>query len=161
MTAITDISTSTGVPEAPHMVGGERWLTRGAQSLGGVALVLAAFGVWVAPGSGFEPDLALFKLGVSVALGFAGLAIMQAGRAQPAVAFEIDTLRRGVRLVRGNGRNRSLVSRISIADLGPAEVHGNMARLWTADGSLVAEVAMTDSELRRSLTGALRDAGKL
>lgn len=161
MTAITDISTTTGVPEAPHMIGGERWLARGAQSLGGVALVLAAFGVWVAPGAGFEPDLALFKLGVSVALGISGLVIMQAGRAQPAVEFEIDTLRREVRLVRGNGRNRSLVSRISIADLGPAEVHGNMARLWTADGSLVAEVAMSDPDLRRSLMGALRDAGKL
>ncbi|MEO9576016.1 MAG: hypothetical protein ABJ263_01880 [Tateyamaria sp.] len=161
MTAITDISTTTGVPEAPHMIGGERWLVRGAQSVGGVALVLAAFGVWVAPGAGIEPDLALFKLGVSVALGFAGLAIMQAGRAQPAVEFEIDTLRREVRLVRGSGRNRSFVSRISIADLGPAEVHGNMARLWTVDGSLVAEVAMSDPDLRRSLMGALRDAGKL
>ena len=161
MTAITDISTSTGMPEAPHMISGERWLTRSAQRLGGIALVLAAIGLWIAPGAGMDADVALFKLGVAVALGFAGLAVMQAGRAQPAVAFEIDTLRREVRLVRGNGRNRSVVSRISIADLGPAEVHGQMARLWTVDGALVAEVAMSDPDLRRSLMGALRDAGKL
>ncbi|MEL6809320.1 MAG: hypothetical protein AAFO97_16215 [Pseudomonadota bacterium] len=161
MTAITDISTTTGVPDAPHMISGARLLTRSAQRLGGVALLLAAFGLWIAPGAGFDPDLALFKLGVSIALGFVGLAVMQAGRAQRTVEFEIDTLRREVRLVRGSGRARSVVSRISIADLGPAEVHGTMARLWTVDGSLVAEVAMSDPDLRRSLMGALRDAGKL
>ena len=113
MTAITDISTSTGMPEAPHMISGERWLTRSAQRLGGIALVLAAIGLWIAPGAGMDADVALFKLGVSV------------------------------------------------ADLGPAEVHGQMARLWTVDGALVAEVAMSDPDLRRSLMGALRDAGKL
>ena len=40
-------------------------------------------------------------------------------------------------------------------------VRGTMARLWTADGALVAEVAMSDPDLRRSLMGALRDAGKI
>ncbi|MEO0380669.1 MAG: hypothetical protein AAF252_10385, partial [Pseudomonadota bacterium] len=89
------------------------------------------------------------------------LAFLQAGRAQPSVEIEIDTVRREVRLVRGKGRARDVVSQIAIADLGPAEVRGEMARLWTTDGDLVAEVAMSDPALRLSLLGALRDAGKL
>ncbi|MFL4471526.1 hypothetical protein ACERZ8_17185 [Tateyamaria armeniaca] len=161
MTAITDISTTNDIAETPRMVDGMRWMTRGAQRLGGVALVLSAIGLWVMPGMSFEADLALFKLGVSVALGFAGLAIMQAGRARRTVKIEIDTVRREVRLVRGKRGARDLVSRTAIADLGPAEIHGNMARLWTMDGALVAEVAMSDPNLRRSLMAALRDAGKI
>lgn len=161
MTAITDFASQHDMAEAPHMVNGDRWLARSAQSLGGVALVLAAVGLWITPGASFEPDLALFKLGVSATLVLVGLAIMQTGWARRTVEVEIDTVRREVRLVRGKGRSRALVSRTSIADLGPAQVHGNMARLWTMDGSLVAEVAMSDPELRRSLMAALRDAGKL
>ncbi|WP_299730860.1 hypothetical protein [uncultured Tateyamaria sp.] len=161
MTAITDFSTQHDIGEAPHMVDGASWMTRGAQSVGGIALVLAAIGLWITPGAAFDPDLALIKLGVSATLILMGLAIIQAGWARPMVEVEIDTVRREVRLMRGKGRARSLVSRTSIADLGPAEVRGNMARLWTTDGSLVAEVAMSDPDLRRSLMGALRDAGKI
>lgn len=161
MTAITDFSSQNDIAETPHMVNGARWLTRSAQSLGGVALVLAAVGLWITPGAAFDPQLALFKLGVSATLVLVGLAIVQTGWSKPMVQVEIDTVRREVRLVRGKGRARTLVSRISIADLGPAEVRGTMARLWTADGALVAEVAMSDPDLRRSLMGALRDAGKI
>jgi len=161
MTAITDFSTRPPLGEPPHMVNADRWLTRGAQRLGGAALVLAAIGLWVMPGASWDADLALFKLGLSVILGFAGLAILQAGRAQPLVQVEVDTVRREVRLVRGAGQDRTVVSRTLISDLGPAEIHGTMARLWAADGALVAEVAMSDPDLRRSLTAALRDAGKI
>lgn len=159
MTDITNFSTARALPEAPHMIGADRWLTRGAQRLFGATLILAAAGLWMS--QELDPDLALFKLGVSVFIGFAGLSMFQAGRAQPTVEIEIDTVRREVRLVRGKGRARTLVSRSAIADLGPAEVNGTMARLWTSDGQLVAEVAMSDPDLRRSLIGALRDAGKL
>lgn len=161
MTAIPDTSTAPDLPHSPHMIDGTRWLMRSAQMFGGVCLIMAAFGLWLAPGAGFDPDLALFKLGVSVTVGIAGLAILQAGRPQPTVEIEIDTERSEVRLVRGKNDARTVVSRIAIADLGPAEVHGTMARLWTTDGALVAEVAMSDPKLRLSLLAALRDAGKI
>lgn len=143
------------------MVDGQRWVTRIAQRLGGITLVLASVGLWVTPGALWGTDLALIKLGVSLLMGFAGLAILHAGRTQHTVEVEIDTVRREVRLVRGRGKDRTVVSRTSLFDLGPAEVHGNMIRLWAPDGALVAEVAMTDAGVRSSLTSALRDAGKL
>ncbi len=161
MTAFTDIPTDASIAEAPHMVNGTRWLKRAAQRMSGVTLVLASIGLWVTPGALWGTDMALIKLGISLFLGFSGLAIIHAGRAQRSVEVEIDTVRREVRLVRGKGRERSLVSRTSISDLGPAEMHGNMVRLWAPDGALVAEVAMIDPNVRRSLTSALRDAGKL
>lgn len=161
MTAVTDFTAPTPLADAPRMIHGGRWLARIGQRMGGAALVLAAVGLWVAPGASWDMDLALMKMGLSLAIGFAGLAILTAGRAVPSIEIEIDTVRREVRLVRGKGRARTLVSRTAIADLGPAELHGNMARLWAADGALVAEVAMGDPDLRRGLTAALRDEGKL
>ncbi|MEM6371530.1 MAG: hypothetical protein AAF727_01960 [Pseudomonadota bacterium] len=161
MTAITDISTGRDLGQPPRMVDGERWIWRAVQRFFGAAIVLAALGLWIVPAMTFEADVALFKLGLSITFGFAGLAILQAGRRRRSIAVEIDTIRREVRLVRGHGATRKLVARTAIADLGPAEVRGQMARLWSSDGTLVAEVALSDPDLRRSLLGALRDAGKL
>ena len=161
MTAITDIPAQAAIADAPHMINGQRWLARSAQRIAGAGLVLAALGLWVAPGASWDGDLALIKLGLSLMIGFAGLTILHAGRAQPTVEIEIDTVRREVRLVRGKGKTRTLVSRTRIRDLGQAELHGNMMRLWADDGALVAEVAMINPDMRRSLTAALRDEGKL
>lgn len=161
MPVMSDLAVTTPLAEAPRTINGQRWMARVGQRLAGAALVLAAFGMWIAPGASFDGDIALFKLGVSLVLGFAGLAISNAGRSVPAIEVEIDTVRREVRLMRGKGRARTLVSRTYIRDLGPAEVHGTMARLWGADGALIAEVAMSDPSLRRSLTNVLRDEGKL
>lgn len=161
MSAASDIDYSAPLADAPRMINGQRLLARGAQRLGGAALLLASLGLWIAPGSSWDADTALFKLGVSVALALTGMIIMQSGRAVPAIEVEIDTVRREVRLVRGKGRARSLVSRTAIADLGPAEIRGTMVRLWDAEGVLLAEIAMSDPASRYSLTMALRDAGKL
>ncbi|MEO0400760.1 MAG: hypothetical protein AAF214_00130 [Pseudomonadota bacterium] len=166
MTAFPDmIAPQTAAPAAPstpaRTVDGQRWLIRGAQRVGGAACVLAALGLWVQPGAAWDADLALFKMGLSVGLGFVGLAVMQMGRAVPSVDVEIDTIRREVRLVRGQGRARALVSRTRMTDLGPAELHANMLRMWAQDGALVAEVALSDPQMRARLVGALKDAGKL
>ena len=161
MTAITHISPTAPLAETPHMVNGDRWLVRSMQRMAGMILIMAAAGLWVVPGSVWDADILATKFVLTILFGVVGLAVLQMGRAQPLVQVEIDTLRREVRLVRGKGQHRTVVSRTAIADLGPAEQHGTMVRLWARDGSLVAEVAMTDPEARRGLTGALRDAGKL
>lgn len=161
MTAVTDISEYTPIAEAPRMVSGQRWLTRSGQKIAGTALMLAAAGMWVLPGASWDADVALIKLGLTVGVGLAGLTAWMAGRSVPLVEIEIDTVRREVRLVRGKAKSRTLVSRTRIGDLGQAEVCGTMVRLWDGNGSLLAEVAMSDPAVRRSLTTVLRDEGKL
>lgn len=160
MTALSDVMAHAAPVESARMLDGGRWLARGAQRLGGVALVLAAAGMWVLPGAMLEPDVILMKLGVSLAAGFAGLALVQGGRARPAAQVAIDTVRREVRLV-SDGADPRVISRTPFADLGRAELAGHLVRLWAEDGALIAEVALTDPAAHRSLLGALRDAGKL
>ncbi|WP_299149629.1 hypothetical protein [uncultured Tateyamaria sp.] len=161
MTAFTDTLPDIAPADPARTVDGQRMLIRGAQRLVGVALVLAAFGLWIEPGAIWDADLALFKFALSLAIGFAGLICLQSARAVVGVEVEIDTVRREVRLVRGSGRARTLVSRTRIRDLGPAEWCGAMVRLWAHDGALVAEVALSDPALRKGLIDALRDEGKL
>lgn len=161
MTAVSDFMHPSAPAEPARMVDGRRWLVRGAQRMSGVALILAALGLWLQPGASFDADLALIKLALSLLLGFAGLAILQAGRARAMVQVELDTLRREVRLVRVMGRAKELVSRTKMVDLGGAEVDGNLVRLYDPSGALLADVAMTDPFTRSSLINALRDSGKL
>ena len=162
MTACPDVYSDTNRPvDAPRMIDGSRMLVRGGRKLLGVALVLAALGLWLQPGALLDADILLFKLALSLAIGFVGLATFQSGQCPAPVDVEIDTVRREVRLVRGKGQGRSIVSRTKLTDLGPAEMRGNLVRLWTADGGLIAEVALSDPATRNSLLGALRDADKL
>ncbi|WP_415403285.1 hypothetical protein [Tateyamaria sp. SN3-11] len=164
MTALFDAMTDTSATpatEIPRTVDGRRWLARCGQRIVGAALVLAAIGLWVQPGALLDADLLLMKFALSLILGFLGLSVVQMGGSLPAVEIEIDTVRREVRLVRGKGRARQLVSRTRMADLGRAEQVGTMTRLWAEDGALIAEVALSDAALHTSLTHALQDAGKL
>jgi hypothetical protein len=161
MTAFPDAQDQPTPSEFPRIVGGQRWVVRSAQRLIGASLVLAAMGLWIQPGALLDADVMLMKLGVSLCMGFAGLAILQAGRTVPGIEVEIDTVRREVRLVRRKGSTSALVSRTAMTDLGPAEQRGNLLRLWAANGALLAEVAMGDGPARASMIGALRDSGKL
>lgn len=161
MTAISDFMTNTAPADAAQMVDGRRWMIRAAQNLGGAALILAALGLWVQPGASWEADLALFKLGLSVLMGFAGIAVMQLGRARPMVQVEIDTMRREIRLVRAQGGAKELVSRTGMSDLGDVHLVGGVLSLFDARGILIADVALTDPGTRSSVLAALRGAGKL
>jgi hypothetical protein len=161
MTAISDFMTDAVPADAAQMVDGRRWMIRAAQNLGGTALILAALGLWLQPGASWEADLALIKLGLSLVMGLAGVAVMQLGRARPMVQVEIDTTRREVRLVRAQGRARELVSRTRMSDLGHVEMLGGVVRLFDARGALIADVALTDPVTRSSVMSALRDVGKL
>ena len=164
MTALFDAmpeTSATPAREIPRTVDGQRWLVRCGQRIVGAALVLAALGLWVHPGALLEADVLLMKFALSLTLGLGGLIVLQMGGLVPAGDVEIDTVRREVRLVRGTGGARHIVSRTRMADQGRAEQDGVMTRLWAQDGALIAEVALSDAALRSSLTSALRDAGKL
>jgi hypothetical protein len=64
--------------EGMHLVDGGRMIMRGIKRLIGVALVMAAVGLWAAPGASWESDVMLFKLGLSVSAALAGLCMMKA-----------------------------------------------------------------------------------
>lgn len=138
-----------------------RFLARSIKTVIGMTLIVLSMTLWVAPMVAVEGDLIMMKLGLSLFLGFLGLAVMQIGQVKSDPEVEIDTIRREVRLVRGYGRQRRVLGRTAIRDLGKANVDDDMVRLHTANGTLLAEVSLDDSDIRTSLCNALRDAGKL
>lgn len=164
MTALSDFRDFQAPNMPARTVDGARWLARGFAQFVGVVLVLVAFGLWLLPNTQWEADLTLMKLGISLFVGFAGLALLDAGRAQRMVEVQIDTTKGEVRLVRSAKRQPSaqeVISRARFEDLGPAEHRGEMVHLWAGDGGLVAEVALSDPGTRTELLNALRAAGKL
>lgn len=136
-------------------------MVRGSMSFLGAALMLAAAGLWIAPGSDWSADLLLIKLVVSLVIGFTGLALLQQGQTPAAAEVEVDTVRREIRLVRRSLRGDELVSRTKYEDMDRAELNGAHLILWGQDDVMLAEVALTDPVLRRSLLSGLSDAGKL
>ena len=127
----------------------------------GAVLVLTSLGLWIEPGTQMAVDLVLMKLGVSLFLGFVGLALMQDKPRAQDPEVEIDTVRREVRIARPRGRRPSVIRRIAIRDLGRAEAVGDVIRLTAANGALLAAISLPDADAWSSLYGALQDAGKL
>lgn len=168
MTATTDFITDTATAplaapqSAPaQTLDGGRLMVRGSQSLLGAALMLSAAGLWIAPGSDWSADLLLIKLVISLVIGFSGLALVQQGKTPRAPEVEIDTVRREVRVVRRTLHGDELVSRTKFENLNRAEMNGAHMILWGAQDEMLAEVAMTDPGIRRSLVSGLSAAGKL
>lgn len=161
MTATFDAMTDAGADEAPKKFDLYALFTTLGRKIVGGGLLLASFGLWLEPGAQASADLLLMKMGLSLSLGFVGLAMMQTRSAYPGREVEIDTVRREVRLIRGHGRKRAVVRSTAIRDLGKAEQLGDMVRLSAANGEPLADVSLLDPTVRTSLCGALKDAGKL
>lgn len=140
--------------------GGQKAL-RIIQSVVGVTLFLGALGLWFAPGANWSGDLMLFKLLISAVSGMAGLALLQGHARNPAPNVEIDTIRHEVRLVRTKGKDRWVLDRCKFAELSRVVDTGAHLQLWGKQNALLAEVAAADRVSHRSLTTALRVAGKL
>ena len=156
---------SHAVMSAPvRTVDGARWLARGAQRFLGTALILAMAGIWLKPGAGYEQESTLFLLAVSAFMAMAGMALIRGGHREPTVEIEIDLARDELRLVRPYARTRQgavVVERYAFADLGAVEVVAEMARMWDANDTLIAEVPLADPQTRSALLRALSAHGKL
>ena len=169
MVATTDAMISGTLPHravfAPvRTVDGARWLARGAQRFAGTVLLLAMAGIWIQPGAAFDQDIMLFKLALSAFLGLAGMALIRGGRPEPSVEIEIDLDRDELRLVRPQPTAFAapiVVHTCAFSDLVSVDVVSQMVRLWDADGSLMAEVPMSDPETRSTLMQALSAHGKI
>ncbi len=148
--------------EPVRVVGGNRMLVRIAQRLVGVALIIAALGLWMAPGASWESDVMLFKLILSVTAGLAGVGLIQSSATPHAPDIEIDTIRREVRLVRiAKDGSRDVLQRCAFADLGRVEREGIHVRLWDSNNAFLAETSLSHRNALNSLVSGLRDAGKL
>ena len=167
MAAVTDFMRDTATPlndtvaSPVHTLDGGRLMVRGGQSILGAALILAAVGLWVMPGSELSGDVMLMKLVLSLTAAFIGISLTQQGKAPNAPEVQIDTVRHEIRLVRRNGKRFECVQSCKFADLDRAEINGAHVTLWDQDNVLLAEVALSDPQLCRSLMGRLADAGKL
>lgn len=138
-----------------------RTLGRLARRVTGAGLILAAAGLWLAPGSSWAADILLIKLVLSLVAGGVGLALVQTGGAPDAPEVEIDLVRRRIRVVhRARGQDMTLQD-CSFSELGRVEKIRNTLTLWDNSGNLLAEIAPADQRVLRALVSGLRDAGKL
>lgn len=161
MVAISDFM-NEATPGAPvRMVDAARMIGRAVQSTAGAGFVAAAFALWLWPGAAWSGEIALMKMGLSLGLGFVGLALLQSGHVDGNRELQIDADRGEVRLVRRARHNGSVLACCSFEELGRAEMQGEMVRLWDMTGRLIAEVPLSDPDTRRNLIDALRTAGKL
>jgi hypothetical protein len=122
----------------------------------GAALVLSSTGIWVLPGAGHDPDLALMKIGVSVVFLFVGLILMTTNdpKSQPDAFF--DPVRRELRILETarDGRSRTLLRR-SYDSIGSVRFGENMVEIREADGQVLVTLPLPGLEARRQLRNQL------
>ena len=154
----TSLQTSTG----PVLeMDGAVMLGRFAQRAGGAGLIFAALGLWVFGTANWEPDIAMLKLLLSLAMVYAGIAFLQEGRMARIPEVEVDLIAREVRLLRRSGEATSLIQTHRFEDLGTAEETARGLVLRAPDGAMLAEVEIDQPKVRLALYSALEDAGKL
>lgn len=162
MTSAADPATFDSIaPRSIRNMDGSRLIARGFQCIVGCAMLIAAIGLWFAPGASWAQDLLLMKLLASAIGGMVGLACLQAFMRQAPPKVEIDTIRHEVRLVRTRGKDRYVLDRCKFSDLTLVENSDTHLQLWGQNDTLIAEVAASDRITHRSLVTALRVAGKL
>jgi len=161
MSSTAHLARSTPMtPKPMRLLDGHRAMMRGAQGILGAALLMAAFGLWLAPGANWSQGLMLMKLLASSVAVMLGLACLQ-GLARPALPrVEVDTIRQEVRLVRTHGKDRKVLDRCKFADLTLVEKGDTHVQLWRKTKTVIAEVAVSDRVTHRRLVRALRVAGQ-
>lgn len=144
----------------PNVDGG-RLMVRGGQSLLGAALMLAAVGLWIMPGSNVSSDVMLMKLALSVTAAGIGISLTHQSKTSKEPEVEIDTVRREVRIVQRSRKGVENLKRMKFSDLDRADVDRNHFTLWGLGDAIIAEVDIEDPRMHRSLKSALLDAGKV
>ena len=131
------------------------------QRLTGAGFVTLAFGMWFVPGASWASELMLIKLVLSVSAGLVGIAMVQEFAQRPAPEFEIDTVRREIRVFENRGKTRKIIEICKFADLTRVERDGPQLKLWNGMGEMMAEMSIHDRATLTNVTSALTTAGKL
>lgn len=161
MTATADfLSANRSTLEQPTMVDGSRMVLRGLRRLLGAALMLAAAGLWLAPGGAGESEAMLFKLALSTMAVLAGFGFLNASSKPAAPEVEIDRIRREVILVRHNrGRGTEILQRCAFKDLAHVEKTATGLQLWDQHGTFLAALTISDPTAQCALLSALGHSG--
>jgi len=124
--------------------------------LGG-CMVLASTGLWLVPEAGADPQLALFRIGISVILLFVGLCLLLLRETSAPPEFQFDARRGEMRIeeTRADGRT-VVVLRRSYASLGAARFTSRSIQLMEADGTLLIELPLEGRATRNLLLSQLR-----
>ena len=142
MGAVTNFSAdSLQFSAQAGMVDGSRAVVRSVQRLLGAALVLAASGLWLTPGSNFGSDVMLLKVGLSALSVMLGASLLLSGQ-KPALP-EIQMLQR-----------------CSFGDLGRVERIGRNFHFWDGRGNFIVDVHIAERRVVDNLTFSLRDSGQ-
>lgn len=131
---------------------GNRILLQAFMRFTGAVLILCAPGLWLLPGSNYDPTLLLYKLGASIFFAFCGFALILRNKVytQPEVYF--DPIRREMRVLQKNERGRpQTVLRRSYDTLGAAKIRQRQLEIWDVDGSVLLNIPLADQEVRLAL----------
>lgn len=148
-TGVRDIENSL-----PLMMGfeGNRVVIRTIFRIVGTGLILSAPAMWVLPGSAFEADVMLMKLGVSIFFLLCGLALLMRNHVDNCPEACFDPIRRELRVLQKNDRGRpQTVLRRSYDSLGGARITRRSVELWDVDGSVLMRLPITNAEVRNAL----------
>lgn len=147
---------------AVHKLDGSRLVLRIALRIAAVATGLVAIFVWLAPGAGWESDMVLFKLMVSICASLAALWFWQGSLPPLPPTVEVDVAAAELRLVRVDAvEENRIIERCAFQDLHLVELAGRHITFWGKGNRLLAEITLSNATAHASLLGALRTSGKL
>ncbi|NNE51091.1 MAG: hypothetical protein HKN30_01655 [Sulfitobacter sp.] len=147
------------IAQPMRMVDGSRMLLRLLSRMIGVCLLLAAFGLWLAPEASNFQEILLFKLALSICAALAGIGFLQSSGTPSAPEVQIDSLKREIRVVRKEGAlHTRVLQRCGFDDLSRVERGGAHLRFWDAKGGFLAEVTLADSRAMESVLDQMRRA---
>lgn len=124
--------------------------------IAGAALIIAAFSMWLMPGSATGADVWPIKLVASLMFLLFGVSLLTIEILDPRPDAYFDPIRREVRVLQKNENGRpQTVLRRSYDTLGGARFADDRVELFEVDGSLLMKLPLQSAEVSRALKGQL------
>ncbi len=145
-----------------HTLNGSRLVLRIALRMGAVTMALVSLLIWVAPGAGWENEIMMFKLTLSIMSGLFAIGFWQASLPPLPPTVIVDVAAAELRLIReGVPAEFRVLERCAFQDLHLVEMSGSHFTFWGPGNRLLADITLSNAAIHASLSDALRSAGKL